>query len=325
MKKSLKRVITTILAVATVGSTAVLFAGCGEKSDEEKVMDALNDLASGAMNDINSFSGKQSSVKKEKVDVNFFKAIDENKAYTVKKNDLADEYYLELDQEIEADGFTFTKTKDEPAQSEYERYVSVWDVTKDGKKAATVYINADVSWVEANKADCFTIYAGSTQVAPEADSEYEIHLDWTYDQNEVQNIHRIPIESPKRLTLEESKQNVAKIKEYLNKAYPITNGHMSITTYKEYDVSNAALKNIYYIPEETRGGYTTPEQIFAVYSGVVEGDILYGDGALFGITMPYVFLENGEIKMGEEPTFSEGRTMTELRGFGEEDKGTVIA
>lgn len=99
---------------------------------------------------------------------------------------------------------------------------------------------------------------------------------------------------------------------------------MSFKTYKEYDLSNAALKNIYYFPEETVNGYTTPQKIVAVYSGVVYGDVLYGDGALFGITMPYVYLENGEIKTGTQPTFSNGATLTELMGFGEESKGTII-
>lgn len=45
MKKSIKRAITIILAIATVASTAALFAGCGEKSDEEKAKDALNSWA----------------------------------------------------------------------------------------------------------------------------------------------------------------------------------------------------------------------------------------------------------------------------------------
>ena len=45
MKKSIKRTITIILAIATVAATAALFAGCGEKSDEEKAMDAINSWA----------------------------------------------------------------------------------------------------------------------------------------------------------------------------------------------------------------------------------------------------------------------------------------
>lgn len=45
MKKTVKRIVIAILAVATVASTAFVFAGCGEKSDEEKAMDALNSFA----------------------------------------------------------------------------------------------------------------------------------------------------------------------------------------------------------------------------------------------------------------------------------------
>ena len=45
MKKSIKRAIAIILAIVTVAATATLFAGCGEKSDEEKAKDALNSIA----------------------------------------------------------------------------------------------------------------------------------------------------------------------------------------------------------------------------------------------------------------------------------------
>ncbi len=44
MKKTLKRIVIAILAVATVASTAFVFAGCGEKSDEEKAKDAVNSM-----------------------------------------------------------------------------------------------------------------------------------------------------------------------------------------------------------------------------------------------------------------------------------------
>ena len=44
MKKTLKRIVIAILAVATVASTAFVFAGCGEKSDVEKAKDAVNSM-----------------------------------------------------------------------------------------------------------------------------------------------------------------------------------------------------------------------------------------------------------------------------------------
>ncbi len=44
MKKTLKRIVIAILAVATVASTAFVFAGCGEKSEEEKAKDAVNSM-----------------------------------------------------------------------------------------------------------------------------------------------------------------------------------------------------------------------------------------------------------------------------------------
>jgi len=45
MKKSIKRTIAIILAIVTIAATAAVFAGCGEKSDEEKAKDAINSWA----------------------------------------------------------------------------------------------------------------------------------------------------------------------------------------------------------------------------------------------------------------------------------------
>ena len=84
-KTTVKRIITTILAVATVGSTAALFAGCGEKSPEEKAKDALNDFASEAMNDLNALSPKEET-QKETVELNLLDKIVSDKLYTVKFN-----------------------------------------------------------------------------------------------------------------------------------------------------------------------------------------------------------------------------------------------
>ncbi len=43
-KATAKRIITGILAVTAIASSAFLFAGCGEKSDEEKAKDAVNSM-----------------------------------------------------------------------------------------------------------------------------------------------------------------------------------------------------------------------------------------------------------------------------------------
>ncbi|MEE0674776.1 MAG: hypothetical protein UCN61_02755 [Ruminococcus sp.] len=137
MKKTIKRIIATILAVATIGSAAVLFTGCC-KSDEEKAKDAINDLVSGAENDI---GGSSKSDSKQTLSFDLLQHIVDNKEYEVVHDDALNNYvyvayYLKINPTIEIDGYTFKKTKEE---SHYNKFLllSEWELCKDGETLGT--------------------------------------------------------------------------------------------------------------------------------------------------------------------------------------------
>ena len=158
MKKSLKRIITTILAVATVGSTAVLFAGCGEKSDEEKVKDALNDFAAGAMNDLSEMndlgelSSPETEPQKETVKLDLLNKIISDKLYTVKYYDDSDYYngfYIHLNDTVDIDGYT-VELREKTDKYDYNPN-TMWDIKKGGEKLASFVMTRDTEFTETSR------------------------------------------------------------------------------------------------------------------------------------------------------------------------------
>lgn len=303
MKKSIKRVITIILAIATVAATAALFAGCGEKSDEEKIMDAFNDLANDAKNDLNDGAkNKQSSVEKEEVTLNFYKTIKETKPYTIKASQLSHKFYLEFDQTMEVDGFTLTKTDEKIPESEYSDYSCRWEIAKDGKKVGTIDFPLNDVGYGINNNYQMTFKSLNGYIADESDSEYKLSVDM--DESEI------TVDVPKAYTEQEAKQNLAQFKDMSNQLYPITNGHMSVTgNGRTFDVSNAALKNIYYVPGEEDGEYFKSPKVVCVYAGVVDGDVIYKDGFYVAVEFEYPYSENGTTQTLAEPVTQHGSNL----------------
>ena len=140
-KTTAKRIITGILSVITIASSALLLAGCGEKSPKEKIRDAYNDYKnsstqsykekfSAAYNGYKNSSAKsyeeefedeyddeyddyeisstETSVEKETVELNLVDNIVSDKLYTLRFN--TDEnnkgFYIRLYDTIYIDGYT---------------------------------------------------------------------------------------------------------------------------------------------------------------------------------------------------------------------------
>ena len=287
-KTTAKRIITGILAVSTIASSALLFAGCGEKSDEEKVVDALSELAG----DYNSkLSKAQSSKEVEKVKPGFFKTIEANKAYTIKKYTTEDDtesfFYAEVNSPIEADGFTFTKTKPEEYDSTLNHFGSDWEISKDGEKKATFNLCEYTGNIDENYQVTVRMYT-SSGVNDVPGSEYSISLDYSdnYGNNEFK------ADVPKPLTSEDCAQHLTEIKAFAE-SLPITDGKVTLHSDWTGDtvISDLKAKDTYYAPAD---GDDYPYIVY-VYTGK-SNDTDGGSKDMYvGFVYYYPFIQDGKL------------------------------
>ena len=274
-KTTVKRIITTILAVATVGSTAALFAGCGAKSPEEKAKDALNDFASEAMNDLNALSSKTKSKKeREEVDLtDFRKAATENYTIAFFADDQViipnPRFYPIFSSPLEVNGYTYTQKGDYKMEG-MSQSESTWEISKDGVKCAECIIEA--KWSGLEDPSTFTLYA--YQVPHSVTDESDASFTYTETTNFDLNV-------PAALTADECKQ-------HLNELETLLKNNTDTSQYK--DKKNFKLDGIYYF-NDTKG----KECIRALYSydHVLSGSVyVVTDGT-------YPFFDGSEIKAFE--------------------------
>ena len=288
-KTTAKRITTAILAVSTIASSALLFAGCGEKSAEEKAVDTLNSLA----NDYNSklSKAKESSKEVEKVTPGFFKTMDASKAYTIKKYNNEDKesfFYAEVNSPIEADGFTFTKTEPEKFDKGLNQFSSSWEIAKDGEKKATFILCEYISRVDENYQTNVTMFTANG-VNDEPGSEYSISLDYfdNYGNTEFK------ADVPKPLTSEDCAQHLSEINAFTENL-PITDGKASVHSDWTGDTIFSDLKaeGVYYAPAN---GDDYPYIVY-VYTGKSSTDS--GDDVkdvYVGFVYYYPFIQDGKL------------------------------
>ena len=287
MKKSLKRIITTILAVATVGSTAVLFTGCGEKSDEEKVKDALNDFAAGAMddlsamNDLGELSSPETEPQKETVKLDLLNKIISDKLYTVKYYDESDYYngfYIRLNDTVDIDGYT-VELREKTDKYDYNPN-TMWDIKKGGEKLASFVMTRDTEATKEISNNKIVVSIGESTPFSEDNSEVEFE----FTEKSCENIE---IDVPAELTEAECKQHIDELKEAASVEFKKDNMYSSFKTpkldgvyYFLGDAANARVIFVYSV------NYFDQDSI--VY---VESDrpfILDGELNFFGIDSNYI-------------------------------------
>ena len=244
-KTTVKRIITGILAVTTIASSALLFAGCGEKSPEEKAKDALNDFASEAMNDLNALSPKEET-QKETVELNLMDKIISDKLYTVKYN--ADKnhngFYVHLNDAIDVDGYTVELRE---KKDEYNYYPNtIWDIKKSGEKLAWFVMTRDTRAATEIKGNKMIVTIGAGDLISEDNSE----VDFKFTEKSRENIE---IDVPAALTQDECKQHMDELKATASDVFK--NDYMS-DSYK-----TPKLDGVYYFP-----GDIANAQVYFVYS-----------------------------------------------------------
>lgn len=251
MKKSLKRIVTTILAVATVGSTAVLFTGCGEKSDEEKVKDALNDFAAGAMNDLSAMNDlgelslPETEPQKETVELNLLDKIISGKLYTVKYYDESynNGFYIRLNDTIDIDGYTVELSA---KKEEYDSGWQEWDIKKSGEKLASFDMTRDTKATTEISNNKIVVSIG--EGTPFSGDNSEVEFEFTEKSRE-----NIEIDVPAELTEAECKQHIDELKEAASVEFKKDN------MYSAYKTPN--LDGVYYFP-----GDAANARVIFVYS-----------------------------------------------------------
>ena len=244
-KATAKRIITGILAVTAIASSAFLFAGCGEKSPEEKAKDALNDFASEAMNDLNALSPKEET-QKETVELNLMDKIISDKLYTVKYN--ADKnhngFYVHLNDAIDVDGYTVELRE---KKDEYNYYPNtIWDIKKSGEKLAWFVMTRDTRAATEIKGNKMIVSIGAGDPISEDNSE----VDFKFTEKSRENIE---IDVPAALTQDECKQHMDELKATASDVFK--NDYMS-DSYK-----TPKLDGVYYFP-----GDIANAQVYFVYS-----------------------------------------------------------
>lgn len=244
-KTTVKRIITGILAVTTIASSALLFAGCGEKSPEEKAKDALNDFASEAMNDLNALSPKKET-QKETVELNLMDKIISDKLYTVKYN--ADKnhngFYIHLNDAIDVDGYT-VELREKKDEYDYNPH-TIWDIKKSGEKLAWFVMTRDTKAATEIKGNKMIVSIGASDPISEDNSE----VDFKFTEKSRENIE---IDVPAALTQDECKQHMDELKATASDVFK--NDYMS-DSYK-----TPKLDGVYYFP-----GDIANVQVYFVYS-----------------------------------------------------------
>ena len=202
-KTTVKRIITTILAVATVGSTAALFAGCGEKSPEEKAKDAISDMYNKYKNAADESSEEE---EKETVELNLLDKIVSDKLYTVKfirEESGSEGFYIRLNDAIDIDGYTveLQNKKDEFDPNSYQD----WDIKKDGEKLASFRMYRD-TWA-TSKIDNNKIAVSISAYDPPSEENSEVKFKFTETSRDD-----IEVDVPAALTQDECKQHMDELK-----------------------------------------------------------------------------------------------------------------
>ena len=210
MKKTIKRIITAILAVSTVASTAVLFAGCGEKSEEEKAKDAIKNAYNSYKN-----AADESSEEVEKVELNLLDKIVSDKLYTLKFLDgYNGGFYIRLNDTIDIDGYTVElrdKTRDKT--DEYNSGWKEWVIKKDGEELAWFEMDRDtypIKEINNNKIVVQINAKGILDPAKNSDVEFEFTETRRDD---------VEIDVPAELTQDECKQHMDELKEAASDEY----------------------------------------------------------------------------------------------------------
>ncbi len=202
-KTTVKRIITTILAVATVGSTAALFAGCGEKSPEEKAKDAISDMYNKYKNAADESSEEE---EKETVELNLLDKIVSDKLYTVKfiREESGNEgFYIRLNDAIDIDGYT-VELRDKKDEYDPESYQD-WDIKKDGEKLAWFRMRRD-TWA-TSKIDNNKIAVSISAATPTSEENSEVEFKFTETERDD-----IEVDVPAALTQDECKQHMDELK-----------------------------------------------------------------------------------------------------------------
>ena len=200
-KTTVKRIITGILAVTTIASSALLFAGCGEKSPEEKAKDAISDMYNSYKN-----SSEESSEEKEKetVELNLLDKIVSDKLYTLKINKDNQCFYIRLNDTIDVDGYT-VELRNEEKTEEYDSGWKEWDIKKDGKKLASFSMSRDKQDNDIINSNKITVSISAGTPTSEENSE----VDFKFTEAERRYIE---IDVPAALTPDECKQHMDEIK-----------------------------------------------------------------------------------------------------------------
>lgn len=202
-KTTVKRIITTILAVATVGSTAALFAGCGEKSPEEKAKDAISDMYNKYKNSSKK-SSEEEEEEKETVELNLLDKIVSDKLYTLKlyNKEYAGGFYIRLNDVIDIDGYT-VELRDK--KDEYDSGSKDWDIKKDGEKLASFEMDRDTNISTEINNNKITVSISAYDLTSEENSEVEFKFTETERDD-------IEVDVPAALTHDECKQHIDELK-----------------------------------------------------------------------------------------------------------------
>ena len=243
-KTTVKRIITTILAVATVGSTAALFAGCGEKSPEEKAKDAISDMYNKYKNAADESSEEE---EKETVELNLLDKIVSDKLYTVKfirEESGSEGFYVHLNDAIDVDGYTVELRE---KKDEYNYYPNtIWDIKKSGEKLAWFVMTRDTRAATEIKGNKMIVTIGAGDPISEDNSE----VDFKFTEKSRENIE---IDVPAALTQDECKQHMDELKATASDVFK--NDYMS-DSYK-----TPKLDGVYYF-----SGDIANVQVYFVYS-----------------------------------------------------------
>lgn len=266
MKKTAKRIITGILAVTTVASSAVLFTGCGS-SPKEKAS-AL----------VSAVESKIEEKKQNTLDLSKFnEEVVNKKLYTVEfypdsvNNGVSASFYLKINSPIEIDGFTFTKVKDEEDNG-MGLMMSDWEITKDGSKCPDCRIFTN--WGGFDNPNTFELSSNVEQSLAEVDDTKFTFLPAKAKKYEV--------EIPAALTADESKERADEIQKLIE-------ANTDMEYYKE---KSTKLEGIYYFK-----GNPGEECLRAIYSynfweGIdsTEEQIMY-----FYVDGTYPFMDGDEL------------------------------
>lgn len=310
MKKTIKWIITGILAVSTIATSAFLLAGCGEKSAEDKIRDAYNSYKSSSEQSYD----EEETGEKETVELDLIDKIISDRLYTLKfYDDYNGGLYIHIDDTIDIDGYTVELRE---KTEEYDSYHQPWDIKKDGETLASFEMSRDsyaTREINDNNNIAVTIWIDENPCSEETSS-----VEFKFTETERDNIE---IDVPAALTEAECKQHMDELKAA---AWDRFKDSLSAYDENDVDIARPKLDGVYYFhgDYDFLGGSNNAEKTFLVFDfslnlDIPEDTISFAPSNIRGIMVRPFFLD-GELTICQ--------SYTESWGFDDEDlaQGTKI-